>query len=457
MGIKGLTKLLSEAAEGCIVDNELANYTGRKVAIDASMALYQFLIAIRSGSEGYAAQVLTNEAGEVTSHIQGFFNRTIRMLSNGIKPVFVFDGKPPTLKSGELAKRRARRAEAEAKLAAAETTEEKEKYEKRLTRVTAQHGEDVKELLRLMGVPIVQAPCEAEAQCAELAKHGKVWATGTEDMDALCFQTPKLLRKLTFGGSSSKQPVMEVDYERAIRGLGLTYEQFVDLCILCGCDYTDTVKGVGPKTALKLIRQHGTLERVVASLDLKKNPVPPSWLPPHQRPQDAAEAKAEEPEADEVANERGAKAAEEAAAPAAGAAAEAEAKDGAEAKAEAEADENADPQEQKEFEPVYKQARRFFITPEVTPAAEVELRWTPPDEEGLRAYLVDRMGFNAERVDSGIRRLRESRKMSSQQRMDSFFKTSGHVVSQTGSSKRKAAAAKLKAKKKGAGKKKLRR
>eukprot|EP00636_Phaeomonas_parva_P001752 CAMPEP_0118870152 /NCGR_PEP_ID=MMETSP1163-20130328/13229_1 /TAXON_ID=124430 /ORGANISM="Phaeomonas parva, Strain CCMP2877" /LENGTH=114 /DNA_ID=CAMNT_0006805113 /DNA_START=21 /DNA_END=361 /DNA_ORIENTATION=- len=114
MGIKGLTKLLNDEAPGCIKEAELSNYTGRKVAIDASMALYQFLIAIRSGTEGYAAQVLTNEAGEVTSHIQGIFNRTIRMLTNGIKPVFVFDGKPPTMKSGELAKRQARRSEAEA-------------------------------------------------------------------------------------------------------------------------------------------------------------------------------------------------------------------------------------------------------------------------------------------------------------------------------------------------------
>ena len=103
-----------------------------------------------------------------------------------------------------------------------------------------------------MGVPVITAPCEAEAQCAELAKKKKVYATATEDMDALTFRTPKLVRRLTFsqgGGSKDKQqPILELDLETVLQGLELTYEQFVDLCILCGCDYCSTIKGVGPKT-----------------------------------------------------------------------------------------------------------------------------------------------------------------------------------------------------------------
>lgn len=104
-----------------------------------------------------------------------------------------------------------------------------------------------------MGVPVITAPCEAEAQSAELAKKKKVYATATEDMDALTFRTPKLVRRLTFsqGSGSSKdkqQPILEVDLEMALQGLELSYEQFVDLCILCGCDYCSTIKGVGPKT-----------------------------------------------------------------------------------------------------------------------------------------------------------------------------------------------------------------
>ncbi|KAG8893244.1 Elongation of fatty acids protein 2, partial [Tulasnella sp. 417] len=108
MGIKGLTALLLENAPAAVKDHEIKTLFGRKVAVDASMSIYQFLIAVRSKD----GEVLTNEAGETTSHLMGFFYRTIRMVENGIKPAYVFDGKPPELKSGVLAKRFERRKEA---------------------------------------------------------------------------------------------------------------------------------------------------------------------------------------------------------------------------------------------------------------------------------------------------------------------------------------------------------
>ena len=158
----------------------------RKVAIDASMSLYQFLIAVRQ--EGGAA--LTNESGETTSHLMGMFYRTIRMVDNGIKPVYVFDGKPPQMKAGELEKRKEKRDVAQAALDKAKEEgdmEEVDKQNRRLVKVTKDHVNDVKVLLKHMGIPYVDAPCEAEAQCAELVKSGKVYAAGTEDMDALTF------------------------------------------------------------------------------------------------------------------------------------------------------------------------------------------------------------------------------------------------------------------------------
>merc|ERR1712179_126585 len=164
-------------------ENEIKNYFGRKVAIDASMCIYQFLIAARQDGN-----VLTNEAGETTSHLMGLFYRTIRMVDNGIKPVYVFDGKPPDMKGGELAKRTERRQEAQKQLAQAEEAgddENVEKFTKRLVKVTKEHNEECKHLLKLIGIPYVDAPCEAEAQCAALVKAGKVFAVGTEDMDAL--------------------------------------------------------------------------------------------------------------------------------------------------------------------------------------------------------------------------------------------------------------------------------
>ncbi|GJP42526.1 hypothetical protein CLOM_g2077 [Closterium sp. NIES-68] len=211
MGIKGLTKLLADNAPGCMKEQKLESYFGRKIAIDASMSIYQFLIVVgRQGTE-----TLTNEAGEVTSHLQGMFTRTIRILEAGSSH-YVFDGKPPDLKREELKKRYARREDATEGLQEAKEegkAEDVEKYSKRTVRVTRQHNEDCRRLLRLMGVPVIEAPSEAEAECANLAKQGKVFGVASEDMDALTFGAPKFLRHL-MEPAARKLPVMEFDVSK---------------------------------------------------------------------------------------------------------------------------------------------------------------------------------------------------------------------------------------------------
>ncbi|XP_073232533.1 flap endonuclease 1-like [Porites lutea] len=274
MGIHGLSKVIGDHAPSGSKENEIKNYFGRKIAIDASMSIYQFLIAVRSdGSQ------LTNEAGEITSHLMGMFYRTIRMVENGIKPVYVFDGKPPHMKSGELAKRKERREEAQKGLAQAEEAgdaESMEKFSRRLVKVTPEHNAECKRLLKLMGIPYVDAPCEAEAQCAALVKAGKVYATGTEDMDALTFGSTVLLRHLTFS-EARKTPIREFYLERILGELGLSHDEFIDLCILLGCDYCDSIKGIGPKRAIDLIKQYKSIEEILKHIDTKKYPLPEDW------------------------------------------------------------------------------------------------------------------------------------------------------------------------------------
>ncbi|XP_078536734.1 flap endonuclease 1 [Lissotriton helveticus] len=275
MGIHGLAKLIADVAPGAIKENDFKSYFGRKVAIDASMSIYQFLIAVRQDGN-----VLQNEDGETTSHLMGMFYRTIRMVDSGIKPVYVFDGKPPDLKSGELVKRSERRAEAEKKLEAAVEAGEAEnieKFNKRLVKVTKQHNDECKKLLTLMGVPYVEAPCEAEATCAALVKAGKVYAAATEDMDALTFGTPVLLRHLT-ASEAKKLPIQEFHLNRIHQDMEVTHEQFVDLCILLGSDYCETIRGVGPKRAIDLIKQYKSIEEILENIDTKKYPVPENWL-----------------------------------------------------------------------------------------------------------------------------------------------------------------------------------
>ncbi|RLN29021.1 flap endonuclease 1a [Panicum miliaceum] len=272
MGIKGLTKLLADNAPKAMKEQKFESYFGRKIAVDASMSIYQFLIVVgRTGME-----TLTNEAGEVTSHLQGMFNRTIRLLEAGIKPVY------------------SKREDATKELTEAVEAGDKDAIEKLSKRtvkaclkspwvlcteefkVTRQHNDDCKRLLRLMGVPVVEAPCEAEAECAALCINDKVYAVASEDMDSLTFGAPRFLRHL-MDPSSKKIPVMEFDVAKVLEELELTMDQFIDLCILCGCDYCDSIKGIGGQTALKLIRQHGSIESILENLNKDRYQIPEGW------------------------------------------------------------------------------------------------------------------------------------------------------------------------------------
>ncbi|GAA5970203.1 hypothetical protein JCM21900_005878 [Sporobolomyces salmonicolor] len=275
MGIKGLTALINNFAPTAIKQAEMKTLFGRKVAIDASMSIYQFLIAVRQQD----GQQLMNEAGETTSHLMGLFYRTIRMVENDLKPCYVFDGKPPALKSNVLKKRFAGRQEAqEAESEAKETgtVEDVDKLSRRQVKVTKEHNEECRRLLTLMGIPWVEAPSEAEAQCAELCRGGLVYGAGSEDMDTLTFNSPIVLRHLTFS-EARKMPIDVISLEDVLKGLELTMDQFIDMCMLCGCDYLEPIKGVGSKTALKLVKEHESMEDILEHLRKGKSQPPEDW------------------------------------------------------------------------------------------------------------------------------------------------------------------------------------
>ncbi|KAI5123452.1 hypothetical protein M0805_008823 [Coniferiporia weirii] len=361
MGIKGLTALISEHAPSAISEHDIKTLFGRKVAIDASMSIYQFLIAVRQKD----GELLTNDAGETTSHLMGLFYRTIRIVENGIKPAYVFDGKPPELKSGVLAKRFEKRAEAKEEGEEAKetgTAEDMDRFSRRQVKVTREHNEECRRLLRLMGIPVVTAPSEAEAQCAELARGGKVYAAGSEDMDTLTFSTPILYRHLTFS-EAKKQPISEINLQKALEGLEMNMSQFIDLCILLGCDYLEPIKGVGPKSALKLIREHGDLGSVIEHLREKTI--------------------AKEEAAEEGKKKKGGVSVPE--------------------------------------EWPWEEAKKIFEKPDVLPADEVELDWKAPDVDGLVQFLVTEKGFNEERVRKGAEKLTKFLNAKQQGRLDGFF------------------------------------
>lgn len=279
MGIQGLSKLLYEKAPHAIKERDIKSFFGRRIAIDASMSIYQCIIAMKGFQDGQGVE-LTNQAGEVTSHLNGIFSRTLRMVDEGIKPIYVFDGEPPKLKNITLDSRRQKADEASKKFDEAKEAgddEIMEKMSKRTVRVTSQQNEDVKKMLQLMGIPVVQAASEAEAQCAELVLKGKAWAVGTEDMDALTFGSKVMLRHLHFS-DAKKRPIVEIHLDEVLRESELSTDQFIDLCILLGCDYLPKIPGIGPQKAWENITRFGSIEKILESLDPVKHQVPENFI-----------------------------------------------------------------------------------------------------------------------------------------------------------------------------------
>lgn len=250
----------------------ISQLLGRTIAIDASMQIYQFLVAIR-----HMGNNLVDDDGNTTSHLSGLLSRTLYFIQAGIKPVYVFDGKPPEMKSGELQKRAERRAEAEKSLEEAiekGDEEEIDRFTRRTVRLDPAQVEECKKLLTLMGIPFVQAPCEAEAECAALCRAKIVDATATEDMDALAHASPILIRHLSRKNKADDDTVTEINYNVLLEQSGLTREEFVDFCILCGCDYCDSIKGIGSHRAYELIKQYHSIEEVIKNIDTEKYPLP---------------------------------------------------------------------------------------------------------------------------------------------------------------------------------------
>jgi len=276
-----LKELIPQIARKQISD--LRELAGKIIALDAYNALYQFLSAIRQPD----GTPLMDSRGRVTSHLSGLFYRTITLVEYGIKPVYVFDGVPPEIKAAEIEKRKAMREEAERKYKealAAGRIEEARRYAQATSKLTNEMVDDAKKLLTAMGIPWIQAPSEGEAQAACITRKGDAWATSSQDYDSLLFCAPRLVRNLTIHGRRKlpgkdiyielKPEVVELD--KILKTLGITREQLVDIAILIGTDYNpDGVKGVGPKTALRIIKAYGNLEKALKALPKASFPVDP--------------------------------------------------------------------------------------------------------------------------------------------------------------------------------------
>lgn len=249
---------------------------GKRIAVDAHNTIYQFLSSIR---DRFTGEPLRDSEGRITSHLSGLFYRMARLLESGIIPVFVFDGAPPEFKRGTIEARRKIKEQAmerwtraleegridEARTAASQTS-----------RLTQEMIAESKELLEYMGISVVQAPSEGEAQAAHMARKGLVYASASQDWDSLLFGAPLLIKNLTISGRR-KLPGKEkhipiepelIVLEDVLKSLGINHDQLIMLGILVGTDFNPGgIKGIGPKKALAMVKENRTLDSLLTRIE----------------------------------------------------------------------------------------------------------------------------------------------------------------------------------------------
>lgn len=239
-----------------IIEVEKINFkdlNSRTVAIDAYNTIYQFLSSIRQRD----GTPLIDSEGNTTSHLSGILYRNSAIIDKGIKPIYVFDGKPSLYKEETVAQRRKVRDSSEKKWKAALKEGDEitaRKFAIRSSKMSEYIIDSSKKLLTLMGIPYVDAFGEGEAQAAYMVKNGDAWAVASQDYDCLLFGSERIVRNLTMSNNVSNLEYLEL--KKVLKKLEITREELVDLSLLVGTDFNHGVKGIGPKTALKIIRKN---------------------------------------------------------------------------------------------------------------------------------------------------------------------------------------------------------
>lgn len=259
MGV-ALTELL------LIREIDLEFLHNKVLVVDAPMWLYQFLSSIRQRD----GSLLTDSKGNVTSHLIGLSARISNLLRQGVRLAFVFDGEPPKLKHLTLEKRKEIKMDAEKKLRQAEEKADEElmkKYAARTSRLTDGMIGEAKKLVEAFGLPVIEAPSEAEAQASFIVKNNDAFAIATNDADALLFEAPRIIRNLNMAGRKKRKDKLSydivspdlIDLKENLRHLEISQEQLIALAMLIGTDYNSGgIRGIGPKTALKMVKEYKT-------------------------------------------------------------------------------------------------------------------------------------------------------------------------------------------------------
>ncbi len=349
MGVK-LKELVEDVKKIITFENLLS----KTIAIDAFNILYQFLAIIR----GVDGTPLKDYEGNVTSHLSGIFYRTIRIIEKDIKPIYVFDGPPNTMKMAEIQRRRIIRQDARKMAKEAQDLgriEEAAKFAQASSKLNSVMIEESKELIAAMGIPVIQAAQDGEAQAAFLVQNGDAWAVASQDYDSFLFGAHRIVRNLSQNRQRKvKSTTISIDLEwfnlnQVLKYNHISREQLIDIGILSGVDFFPGVSGVGTKTAFNLIKEHDNLENMLEkNIIIRKKPI------------------SESIDLDTI-----------------------------------------------------RQVREIFLNPTINKDYP-KPKWKRPDSDKIKEILCERHNFSEERVESALIRLKK-KAGTTQKRIDSFF------------------------------------
>lgn len=295
MGIKNLSKLLQKHCSQYIKRTTLNDYKGKTIGIDASIFFYKFIY-------------VSNKYNKPNFYLQLFYQQIMGMLQRDIVPIYIFDGEAPVAKQDEHVKRK------ESKVSRRDKINEQKEYIEQMKKtvknmpkddkykellleirnkeykvksqedgivyVTEKHKKNLKALLTILSIPYVQGYGETDPLSTQLCKDGLVDFIMSEDMDYMPLGCPDLIRteRQPKGSDVFEKVYLEYKYTDMLQGLGLSSLQFIDMCILCGCDYVDQLYKIGPMTAYKLIKQHQSIEDALPHIDPIKHQIPGNYL-----------------------------------------------------------------------------------------------------------------------------------------------------------------------------------
>ena len=241
---------------------EISDLRDKIVFVDAYNMLYQFISTIRQPD----GTPLMDNKKRVTSHLSGIFYRNVNLLSEGIKMIYVFDGEPPELKARTHKIRSESRELAREKYGEAKQEEDIEgmrRYSSLLIRVDSEMVKESKELLEAMGISVIQAPGEGEAEAAYLSRVKDSFGVVSQDYDSLLFGAKRLVRNL---GLAKKRKIVSgwqevrpelIELDKVLNSLEINLDQLICLGILVGTDYNPKgVLGVGQKKALEIVKKY---------------------------------------------------------------------------------------------------------------------------------------------------------------------------------------------------------